>query len=295
MANFQLKGRNVHGQILKAQQGEGFALELWGPLDTRSRPPTKLDVKTAPPNPSVRIREILNSARNVLELHISGLPLGRLVLQAQDKAGRVWSTVTLDGQSQPALAWTVTRQQLTDAKGIVQAKYPPSPAIRALIDLLKEGTGGTLKAGAGLLESAGRAGNLYEHTAGLALDIYRNSKNPAQRRQAHHLIRFFIRNRRMLGWRNMFYESWGFSGSGKVGGAPNHNDHIHIDWMDFSLLKFEGSNKLDRSKWTEITWPPEARVRTGIDTPENAKQVKEAWDDTAASFLTDTEIAGLYR
>ncbi|NJN48045.1 MAG: hypothetical protein HC808_17965 [Candidatus Competibacteraceae bacterium] len=169
----------------------------------------------------------------MLELRISGLPLGSTVLQAQDRAGLVWSAVTLDVKSMPATSFTVTRQQLTDATGVVQAKYPPSPAIRALIDLLKDGTGGALKAGAGLLESAGRSGNLYEHTAGLALDIYRNSKNPAQQRQAHNLIRFFIRNRRTLGWRNMFYESWGFSSSGKVGGAPNHNDHIHIDWMDF--------------------------------------------------------------
>ncbi|MEE4377862.1 MAG: hypothetical protein V2J55_10180 [Candidatus Competibacteraceae bacterium] len=294
MANFQLKGSNVHGKVLPAFQGQGFDLELWGPLDTRSRPPTKLEIRTTPPNASVRIRETLNSAKNVLELRISGLPLGSTVLQVQDRAGLVWSAVTLDVKSMHATSFTVTRQQLTDATGVVQAKYPPSPAIRALIDLLKDGTGGALKAGAGLLESAGRAGNLYEHTAGLALDIYRNSKNPAQQRQAHNLIRFFIRNRRTLGWRNMFYESWGFSSSGKVGGAPNHNDHIHIDWMDFSLLKFEGPNKRDRSKWMEITWPPEARVRTGIDTPENAKQVKAAWDDTAAAVLTDTEIVGLY-
>ena len=75
--------------MLKAQHGEGFALELWGPLDIRSRPPTKLDVKTVPPNPSVHIQETLNSAKNTLELRISGLPLGRLILQAQDKAGLV--------------------------------------------------------------------------------------------------------------------------------------------------------------------------------------------------------------
>jgi hypothetical protein len=286
---------NVHGQVLTTQQGQGFDLELWGPLDIRSKPPVKLAVKTAPPNPLVRIREALNSVKNVLELHISGLPLGPTVVQAQDRAGLVWSAVTLDVKSMPASSWTVTRFQLTDAAGVVQAKYPPSPAIRALIDLLKEGTGGTLKAGAGLLESAGRAGTLYEHTAGLALDIYRDSKNPAQRRQAHNLIRFFIRNRKALGWRNMFYESWGFSSSGKAGGAPNHHNHIHIDWMDFSLLKFDGANKLDRSKWTEITWPPEARTRTGIDTAGHATQVKEAWDDTSASFLTDAEIDGLYR
>lgn len=295
MANFQLKGRNVHGQVLSTQQGQGFDIELWGPLDTRSRPPAKLDVKTSPPRPAVRIRETLNNVKNVLVLRISGLPLGRTVIQAQDKAGLVWSEVTLDVQSQPASAWTVTRQQLTNAADVVRAKHPPSPAICALIDLLTEGTGGALKAGIHSLESAGPEGNLYEHNAGLALDIYRNSKNHAQRRQAHNLIRFFIRNRNAMGWRNMFYESWGFSSSGKMGGSPHHDDHIHIDWMDFALLKFEGSNKLDRSKWTQITWPLEARVRTGIDTTENAKQVKEAWDDTAAAFLTDTEIVGLYR
>ena len=58
--------------------------------------------------------------------------------------------MTLDVQPQPVSVYTVTRQQLTDTKGVVQAKYPPSPAIRALISLLKEETGGTLKAGVGL-------------------------------------------------------------------------------------------------------------------------------------------------
>jgi len=204
-------------------------------------------------------------------------------------------TAALTVTAPPASPSVVTREQLRDKAGVVQPKYPPSPAILALIALLNRGTDGTLRAAAGSLESAGRSGNLYEHTAGLALDIYRLSTDAAQRLQAHNLIRFFIDNRRAFGWRNMFYESWGFSQSGLMGGAPNHGNHIHIDWMDFSTLKFEGSNRNDRSTWTEVTWPAEALVGTSINTEVNANQVRAAWGNTSASPITSADIPGLYR
>ncbi len=296
MANFQKNGQNVHGQVLTALAGQPYEVGLWGPLDIRTTPPKELDVSISPSLPSVSIeRGNMLAGQNVRVWRFTGLPAGRTLVEAKDSGGVTWSQVTIAVSAVPASSAVVTRDQLKDSAGVVQAKYPPSPAILALIALLTRGTNGALRAAVGSLESAGRAGNLYEHTAGLALDIYRLSTDASQRLQAHNLIRFFVDNRRSLGWRNMFYESWGFGSSAPMGGAPNHNNHIHIDWMDFSTLKFEGSNKFDRSKWTEITWPEEARDGTAINTEANASLVRAAWGNSSASPLTDADIAGLYR
>ncbi len=293
MANFEKNGRNVHGQVLTAPAGKVYELGLYGPIDMRNR--TELSVSIAPPNPNVTIKPAgMLPGQNVRVWQFTGLPIGRTLVQAKDSGGIVWTSVTIDTQQQSAFSSKVTKDQLTDKAGIVQAKYPPSPAITALMDLLTKGTNSELKRGVALLESAGRAGNLYEHTAGLALDIYRDAKNEAQRAQAHNLIRFFIATRDSLGWRNMFYEGWGFSRSGLVKGADNHYSHIHIDWMDFSLLTYEGADRFDRSKWTEITWPPEASNVSTINTEANADLVRAAWGNTSDQPLTDDEINKLY-
>jgi hypothetical protein len=253
----------------------------------------ELDVVLAMPNPRINLkRGEMNRAKNVRVWDITGLPAGRTTLQAKTSRGQVWSVVTIDVQA--ASSTVVTKDSLKDAAGVVQAKWPPSPAISALIKLLTKGTDGALKAGIRMLESAGRAGNLYEHTGGLALDIYRDAKTPEQRLQAHNLIRFFIANRTVFGWRNMFYEAWGFAASGKQQSSENHFDHIHIDWMDFSTLKFDGGNKWDRSKWTQLEWPLEARVGHNIDTEENVSAVREAWNNTTNAVLTDDLIDELY-
>jgi len=297
MANFQKNGRNVHGEVIAVAAGQPFEIGLWGPLDTRSTPPVALDVLVTPPNAAVRIENKgMLAGQNVMRFLISGLPVGATLLQAKDRGNLVWSQVTLEAKAgTPAGAGTVvTKEQLKDKAGVVQARYPASPAIVSLVKVLTRGTGGGLKAGIASLESAGRSGNLYEHTAGLALDIYRNSGVAAQQAQAHNLIRVFIANRREMGWRNMFYEQRGFTASGVTSGSVNHHDHIHIDWMDFSLLKFEGTNKFDRSQWTEITWPTQAQDGSRIDTPAIEAAIRNAWETTSAALLTDAEIATLY-
>lgn len=299
MANFQKQGRNVHGETLAVPAGSVYEIGVWGPLDIYVNPPRELDVEPSPANPKVRCeRAGMVPGQNVRVWRISGLPTGATTLVAKNGAGAVWSSVTLSvGAAASAggdAKWTVTRASLLDKNNVVQAKWPPSPAIQALIKLMSAGTGNQLKAGIGLLESAGRAGNLYEHTGGVALDIFRNKVNATQRAQAHNLIRFFVRNRATLGWRNMFYENWGFSASGPMGGAPNHNDHIHIDWMDFSTLKFDGADRHARSQWTALTWPPEARTGERIDTPGNVAAVQQAWADTGAAPLDDEQIRALY-
>ena len=300
MANFQKNGQNVHGTVLSVPAGSVYEIGVWGPLDIYVSPPRELDVVVSPPVAGVTVaRAGMVPGQNVRIWRVSGLAKGSVVLEARNGSGAVWSQVTLQvgaaanagGTSQ----WVIRRAQLLDKQNVVQAKYPPSPAIVALMSLLQQGTGGKLKAGIGLLESAGRSGNLYEHTGGVALDIFRNSLVESQRAQAHNLIRFFVRNRATLGWRNMFYENWGFSASAPKGGAPNHRDHIHIDWMDFSTLKFDGSDMFDRSKWTELTWPAEARTGTSIDRPDFVAQVRTAWNDTTSAPLDDAAVRELYR
>lgn len=297
MANFQKNDQNVHGTVLKAVVGQAVELELWGPFDIRTTPATELRVSISPPLPLAKIEPgAMVPGRNVRVWRFTGLPVGRSLVEAKDSGGATWSQVTIVVTTAAmAAAAVVTRDQLKDAAGVVQPKYPPSPAIVALIALLTRGTNSGLRAAVASLESAGRSGNLYEHTGGLALDIYRLKTDAAQRLQAHNLIRFFVDNRRALGWRNMFYESWGFGASGPMGGSGGHDNHIHIDWMDFSTLKFDGSNKFDRSTWTEITWPPEALDGSAIDTEANAGLVRAAWGNTSASPLTDADIPGLYR
>lgn len=294
MANFQRNGENVHGKTLSAVFGQPFEIELWGPLDIYVTPPKELAVTLAMPNPGVTIKQgDMIPSKNARVWKITGLPIGPTTLQAKNGAGAVWSVVTVDTKAGSPVV--VTKDQLKDKTGVVQAKWPPSPAIVALISLLTKGTDGALKAGIGLLESAGRAGNLYEHTAGLALDIFRDANKPAQRLQAHNLIRFLIANRKAMGWRNMFYENWGFGASARMGGSPNHFNHIHIDWMDFATLKFDGPNKLDRSKWTEITWPVEARSGSAIENDANFAAVRAAWNDASSELLTDSAIDELYK
>ena len=275
MANFQKNGQNVHGTVLSVPAGSVYEIGVWGPLDIYVSPPRELDVVVSPPVAGVTVaRAGMVPGQNVRIWRVSGLAKGSVVLEARNGSGAVWSQVTLQvgaaanagGTSQ----WVIRRAQLLDKQNV-------------------------LKAGIGLLESAGRSGNLYEHTGGVALDIFRNSLVESQRAQAHNLIRFFVRNRATLGWRNMFYENWGFSASAPKGGAPNHRDHIHIDWMDFSTLKFDGSDMFDRSKWTELTWPAEARTGTSIDRPDFVAQVRTAWNDTTSAPLDDAAVRELYR
>lgn len=298
MAHFQKHGRNVHGQTLAVPAGAVTEIGVWGPLDTYVRPPRELDVTAQPPAPGVRIeRGPMLDAQNVRIWKVSGLQSGSVTLVARNGTGAVWTQVTLavgPAGGAGVSPWTVTRASLTDRNGVVQAKYPPSPAIVALMSLIRQGSGGVLRAGVGQLESAGRSGTLYEHTGGVALDIYRNTVNESQRLQAHNLIRFFVRQRAVLGWRNMFYANWGFARSGPQQSAPHHNDHIHIDWMDFSTLRYDGANRMDRASWTELTWPEEARTGANVDTPSNVEAVRAAWNDTSAAPLEDADIPRLY-
>jgi hypothetical protein len=227
--------------------------------------------------------------------NISGfLPGGAITVEAKDSGGSVWSSVNIETAVLGTNPSVVTRHQLEDKNGVVQPKFPPSPAIQGLMALLTRATDNALHAGPGLLEAGGRSGNLYEHTSGLALDIFRQSADPGEQRQAHNLVRFFITARKTLGWKNMFYELRGFTQTGLVGGSADHLNHIHIDWLDFSKIVRDPAEPFNRAKWTQITYPPEALNSASVDNEANESMVRSAWNDSSSSPLTDDEIRSLY-
>ncbi|MBK8766073.1 MAG: hypothetical protein IPM01_16205 [Burkholderiaceae bacterium] len=51
---------------------------------------------------------------------------------------------------------------------------------------------------------------------------------------------------------------------------------------------------LDRSQWTEITWPPQAQDGSRIDTPAIEAAIRTVWETSSAALLTDAEIVTLY-
>lgn len=294
MANFQKNGKNVHGQVLTASAGQAFEIGLWGPLDIRTTPPTELTVTATPPFGLLE-RGNMVPGGNIRTWRLLGLTAGsRVFLEAKDSGGAVWSSVTIETSVPSSATTVVTKAQVTNSAGVIGAKFPPSPAVISLISILTKATNGELKAGPSLLESAGGSGLFDEHNAGVSVDIFRLSTDPDQQRQAHNLLRFFILTRKTLGWQHMFYESWGFSPTGVMGGSPGHGNHIHIDWLDFSKIKFDGPNQFDRSKWTEVTWIPEAMRGTAIDNEANESLVSTAWNDTSAPILTTADLPGLY-
>lgn len=109
------------------------------------------------------------------------------------------------------------------------------------------------------------------HTAGLAMDIMLNSRDPVEKSVADNLIEAFINVHSRMKWYDLIYTDWNdgkpfhfhvpglppFGGkNGMLKKNPTseslgkqHENHIHIDWFS-----------LDKTKW-----PPEAST-TGFKT-----------------------------
>jgi hypothetical protein len=97
MANFQKNGRNVNGEVVTAAAGQPYELGLWGPLDTRTSPPTELAVSLSSGNGSVRIeRGGMIPGQNVRVWRFHNLPVGRALVEARDSGGAVWTSVTIE-------------------------------------------------------------------------------------------------------------------------------------------------------------------------------------------------------
>lgn len=101
------------------------------------------------------------------------------------------------------------------------------------------------------------------HTAGLAADLMLDSKNESQKMIADEIIEALIALHSQIRWHDLIYTDWiapaqpGGSphpsyfhipgGGGGYGGQPlrknpidratgrRHENHIHVDWVDFSL------------------------------------------------------------
>jgi hypothetical protein len=119
------------------------------------------------------------------------------------------------------------------------------------------------------------------HTAGLAADIMLDSKNGYQKGMADEIIEALIAMQSAMGWHDILYTDWlpgdppqpfHFhipGGGGGYGGTrlkknPNtdlalgraHENHIHIDWVDFSL-------RIPDDTVLVYNWPPDA-MKTGF-------------------------------
>ena len=107
------------------------------------------------------------------------------------------------------------------------------------------------------------------HTAGLAIDIMLDVTKKDQRQLAHGIIDVFINHHSLMMWSDLIYSD--FDGKsisyfhiparGGYGGQmlkrnpytsdTRHGDHIHLDWVDFSL-KNEGQEYLRIPyKWSD--------------------------------------------
>lgn len=143
------------------------------------------------------------------------------------------------------------------ARRNVSTTNPESPAIAALADALEAAVPAVV------LETTNNASPGTRHTSGLAIDIMFDVTNTNQRQTAHAIIDVLVaRHSRgkdalpSLTWSDLIYSDYdgrtisyfhipGLSGANGYGGTllkrnpytsdTKHGDHIHVDWVDFSL------------------------------------------------------------
>ena len=83
------------------------------------------------------------------------------------------------------------------------------------------------------------------HTSGLAIDIFFNSKNPTELAHGLELIDVLCKHHSAMKWSDLIFTNFhigggvgGYGGDGRTHQAWTkgaHDDHIHLDWVDFSL------------------------------------------------------------
>lgn len=297
MANFELQYRNIHGTTQVMRSGATLSFNLWGPLYQRV-PGGAYDLELtvdAQPDPSAvtltRGALSADSRRRAYTVRTIK-PVGKVTLRARDHRDAVWTTFDIDVQpsATASTARRYTREQLRTAPDRIG--WPgwagACPNVNALAAALKVASGGALEKNT-TLQGAGRNA-FYEHSVGLALDVFLASSDEIKRRRAHNIIRFLVANRAQVGFRNMFYEGFGFAQSGPMGGAANHNDHFHIDWFDAALAEPPGF--ANRANWQAITWPPAALQSTFLSSAAAVTGLTAAWNDATPPF---TDAATLYR
>jgi hypothetical protein len=100
------------------------------------------------------------------------------------------------------------------------------------------------------------------HTSGLAIDIMLDSNKAASRHRAEGMIAAFIKLNESMMWSDIIYTDYHIpAGRGGYGGTrfkPNsytqdrrHFDHIHMDWVDFSLKNAGAEYRHIPYQWSE--------------------------------------------
>lgn len=100
------------------------------------------------------------------------------------------------------------------------------------------------------------------HTAGVAIDIMLDSTKAAARSRAEGMIAVFIKLHQKMLWSDIIFTDYhvpaGRAGYGGTPFKPNpytadrrHFDHIHMDWVDFSLKNSEPEFRRIPYKWSE--------------------------------------------
>jgi hypothetical protein len=113
-----------------------------------------------------------------------------------------------------------------------------SPIVRELLALLSRATGLGAPSPTGPAEGWGR-GAVTPHNIGAAVDIRYHTNNDTTRAFANSLIDLFIRHRGSLGWAYISYNYMHFDANrvNEAAGDKEHQDHVHIDWVDYARSK----------------------------------------------------------
>lgn len=99
------------------------------------------------------------------------------------------------------------------------------------------------------------------HTAGVAIDIMLDSTKAAQHSRAEGMIAAFIKLHQKMLWSDIIFTDYHIpAGRGGYGGTPftpnpytadrRHFDHIHMDWVDFSLKNTGAEYNRIPYKWS---------------------------------------------
>ena len=102
------------------------------------------------------------------------------------------------------------------------------------------------------------------HTSGLAIDIFFDSKSAVGRARAMELIEVLCNHHHSMKWSDLIFTDFhigggvgGYGGDGRTHQTWSkgaHDDHIHLDWVDFSLRTGpEGSKEFlyNPYEWSE--------------------------------------------
>lgn len=113
-----------------------------------------------------------------------------------------------------------------------------APVVAALVALLRTAPALGAPAPSTAAQAWGR-GAVTPHNVGAAVDIFYDAGSDASRAFANGLLELFIRHRSTLGWGYISYNHLHFGPHrlDAADGDNEHQNHIHIDWVDYGASK----------------------------------------------------------